>query len=364
MRYIKNSPDGKGGQVFCFLKDVGKTGKVLSQAGGSLLSLTGIGAVASIANLAVSAVGFYYMNKKLNALRDELNSLHSTVSQGFAQMESRLVQVQYLLGELAEGQQRILEGQEHIKDQLDAASFAKVFTVMEGLQDAERTGKLPSPHRVDAHQDKLRDVRNRTAGLIEQWCRGQTPVESPIFARGTGYYQFWALSLMVEARLLRMVGETRDAFQVIERGLDWYMPAAQQTATLLLGDNPGILLSGAFKDRVSLKQLVSLQEFCGGEPADMDDYQLIAHEADRQNKEFFGRTPAERARQMRTYDPRPYYSRAVQAHNLKELGQRMESMAFEYRLCDRQRLDVDDWERAELTDESSGEIHLIPVETN
>src|SRR5690554_4425083 len=59
IRWRAGSPDGKGGQIFSIMRDVGPSAgkQLVAQSSKLLLGLTGVGAVASVANLAVSAVG-------------------------------------------------------------------------------------------------------------------------------------------------------------------------------------------------------------------------------------------------------------------------------------------------------------------
>lgn len=365
IRWAKGSPNGRGGQIIRILKDTGQSGQLLSKGANLLPILSGIGAAASVANLAVSAVGFYMMNKKLNQLRSEMEGLHNAVSSGFSQMEGRLVQVQYMLGGLADGQRVLLEGQEEIKDQLDADSFSQLAMIISLLEESERNGRELSQRRIEVSQETLRTVRNRYQILIDQWCRGDKAVESLGFVRGTGYFQLWAMSLIVEARMLRMVGRTGDAAYILKNEVqNWYFPAARDTVHLLLEGRAGLLLSGAFQNRISSDHFVGLEEFRRGIDADQHDMALLLQEADAQQHEFFGATPLKRAHKMRTYNPAPDYSRALQASNLVELGRRMETMALEYDICERQNLSIDQWERAALSDEASGEIHLIELIAN
>lgn len=374
LRYAEGTPEGKGGQIVAHLRDVGSRGQSLGlpPMGGDLLgALTGIGAVASVANLAVSAVGFYKMNQKLNQLQremqnlhDELERLHETVRAGFQRIEERLVQIEYALEGLQEGQKHILEGQEDIKDQLDASAFGKIGTIVERLDEYRRGLTSLNSSRVERYRDTLADVRNRLEILVDRWCRGDKSVTTPGFSRGTGYYQVWAMALAVEARMLREVGRTRAAAALVERKLkEWYMPAAQDTVALLVNDKPGKLLSGAFDNRIDSNEYLSLLGFRRGRPFDASERELVLQEADLQQKEVFGRTPSERARSLREYDPSGDYARAIQARKLQEIGRRLDTMALEYNVCARRGIDIEDWERRELAEEESGELHVIPVES-
>jgi TolA-binding protein len=356
-----------------WFRDVDGQGNPLQMPGGTggmLKTMTGVGAAASVLNLAVTAVGFYYMNEKLNGLRDQLeglseqvDELQTTVEAGFQQMERRLIQVQYLVEALHKGQEELLEGQEDIKDQLDASEFAKLQSVIDFMREYEESGRELSGSRVEDFRDKLADVRNRSQILIEKWCRGDKAVHSRGFARGTGYFQVWALAVAVEARVLRHAGRTEAASAQIQRQLeDWYYEAAGDAVSLLLGDRHGICLSGAFEDRVQPEHYLRMLEFSEGHWFDQTDAELAIQKASQQQKDFFGHTPSERAEKLLAYEPAPDYSRTVQAHQLVSLGHRLDTMALEYDFCAKQGFDVSDWERRQFGAPDNEHVIAIPVE--
>lgn len=375
VRWQAGAPDGKGGQIFAFISDVYSDQSDLAPAyriaGASqqlgnvgqfsklAVGLSGIGAAASIANLAVSAVGFYVLNKKVSALQEEMNHLHESVSEGFAQMEQRFVQVQYLLGDLAQGQQKLLEGQEHIQDQNEAASFAPVQTVLQRLQECQQRKQVPDTTRAGRWLDDTRSARNMFAYLIDNWCTGRVSTETLGFARAVGYYQLWAAALIAEARLLRMLGRTQEASDMIYTALDeWYFPRASLTSNILIDFELGTLLSGAFEGRINTKQYIDIQELQKGDRATpMERDEWVAN-ADRFQRKALGGSPRERLESMRSTNARPKYSKAVQAYGLLETGRRLNTMANEYEMCARQNRSMEEWEKARIGS-SSGEIRLI-----
>lgn len=346
------------------VRDASSTGQLLSAgASKALLGLSGIGAVASVANLGVSAVGFYVVNKKLNQLKSEMGRLHEAVSEGFSGMETRLVQIQYAIGEVAQGQQVLLAGQEDIKDQSDAANFAPVMTVLQRLEELEDKGKFPSASQADRWLDALRDSRNRYQVLVEKWCTGSKETETLTFARGTGYYQAWAVALVAEARLLRWTGRTGLASELVFKSLDgWYLPTSQSTVQHLLDFHPGLLLAGSFDGRVTTDHFVALMEGRSGRAATMGRVEEWAHEADEAQAKRFGSTLSERRRAMEQLPERTIYSKSAQAYGLIELGRRLNTLGVEYGICERQGLSVEEWEKKPLKDEASGEVHIIPAE--
>lgn len=362
LRWKAGSPGGRGGEIFALVRDAGSGGQqVMSQASKLAMNLSGIGAVASVANLAVSAVGFYVLNDKVNKLQDEMDRLHEAVSAGFEQMEQRFVQVQYLLEGLAEGQSILKEGQEHIQDQNEAASFAPVMTVLQRLEECRQKDETPSDERAGRWLDKSRDARNTFAYVIDKWCTGQKSVETVGFARGTGYYQLWASALIAEARLLRMIGRTEEASDMIYGALeDWYYPRIQKTAGLLFNFEPGLLLAGPFEGRVRTGHYLDLRELEKGDRGDAVERERWVSEADDAQSQYFGRSPQERLDKMRSMDSRSKYSRAAQVYSLLETGRRLNTLALEYEMCAREGLSVEEWEDVHANDDTD-DIRLIPA---
>ena len=362
VRWRAGAPGGKGGQIFGLVRDAGAGGKqVVSQMSKLAVGLSGIGAVASVANLAVSAVGFYVINDKINQLQDEMNRLHEAVAEGFEQMEKRFVQVQYLLEGLAEGQQRILEGQEHIQDQNEAASFAPVITVLQGLEQYRKGDRKPTAIKAGRWLDKARDARNTFGYLIDKWCTGQKPADTLGFARATGYYQLWAAALIAEARLLRMRGHTQEASDIVYDALEqWYFPRIRKTAELLFDFELGLLLAGPFQGHVSTEQYLDLQELRKGDQATVIERERWISEADHVQRETFGQSPQQRLQAMRSMDVREKYSRAAQVYSLMETGRRLNTMALEYEMCARQGLTIEQWEDIQASNDAD-DLRLIPA---
>ena len=361
LRYMKGSPNGKGGQIVGHIKDMGmNTGKMVAGTSSKLLlGLTGIGAVASVANLAVSAVGFYMMNKKLNALSDQMDKLHETMSHGFDRMEERFVQVQYVLGNLAQGQQALVRGQEEIKDQNDAEVFSTVISVMDFLQEKWANQSPPTRTEYENWRTQLANSRNYYRQLVEKWCTGQKEPQTLGFARGTGYYQYWTATLIAEARLLRMVGETELARDLlIDQMETWYYPTSRKTAELLIDFDYGVLTSGPFEGRVGIQHYTQMREFLENSEATMELMNQWSEEADRASQEYFGDSPRERVHSMRQMDPRPFYSKAVQVYGMLETGKRVETMALEYDACAKKGLPIEEWEYNQKDDET-GDLIVV-----
>lgn len=376
LRYGEGTPEGMGGQIKGHLRDMPGPQRqpvpqdLPGQAGG-LFSLQGIGAMASVANLAVSVVGFYIMNKKLNRIEEQLTHLEDEIARmegkfdrRFQDIEQRLVRIEYALEGLREGQEKILKGIEEVKDQNDARWWGKVEAVVERMEEYHEKGESPPSARVADYRDTLAEVRKAVKRLVEKWCLDHgNDVESAGFVRGTGYYQLWVATVAVEAKMLREVGETRTAAEFIQSRLeDWYMEAAQDAVIRLVEEKPGVLMSGAFSGRISASQYLSLLEFRRGERFDEEEAKIVMKEADDDQKEVFGSDPKERLERMESYEPRPRYSRTVEAYNLKEMGQRLDTMALEYEMCAESDLSMEEWEGRELEAEESGELHVVPMQ--
>lgn len=355
----------KAGAIFAHLRDSSELregGKRLVKSGAkslvtkgassALLGLTGIGAVASVVNLGVSAAGFYVMNKKLNQLDEELKTTQRLVSQGFDAMEARFVQVQYIIEQVAAGQETTWEkldrnfaGISAIQDSVDARELARLSISMEFLAEHELGHRRLSDHQIDDIERDLKTLRARHRALVEKWCLNVDDICTPAFGRGTGFLQEWGLALIAEARLLRMTDRTEYAIKLLELHLtDWYYPTASVIADKILGDESGILLSSAFGGRVQPEHFVALEAFRRGEEIDIHDEISYLAKADKDQGDFFGRTARDRRKYLKLFDPRSTYSRAVQAYNLMELGHRMSGLASEYDLCHRQRLSLQEWE--------------------
>lgn len=374
LRYKAGTP--RAGQIFAHLRDssdfVSKGAKAMrltaqAATGVSKLAvgLSGIGAVASVANLAVSAAGFYVMNKKLNALQHEMKETQNLLRSGFDQIEGRFVQVEHLLLGLKEGQtvtwrklDELTESVEDTKEILDATESGRLHGILETLSEYEHHSKGLKDNQVDDFQQVLKNLRHRNRSLVESWCLGDRPVDSSSFARGTGYLQEWGTALIVEARLLRKAGDTERAVGLLRRELsDWYFPVGTKVADRLLGDHTGILLAAPFENRVSIPQYLALEAFRREEDEDVSKESMYLAEADEIQAEFYGRTPKERLKNLRMFDARPDYARAAQAMNIRELGYRMASMAVDYEMCAQAEYSVESWD--EVTFETTEEVVLM-----
>lgn len=355
----------KAGAIFAHLRDSsalqegakrvvtsGAKSLLAKGASSALLGLTGIGAVASVANLGVSAVGFYMMNKKLNRLDEEMKATQRLISHGFDAMEARFVQVQYLLEQLASGQEttwekldRNFEGISAVQDSIDARELARLSISLEFLAEHELGHRQLSDNQIDDIERDLKTLRTRHRVLIEKWCLNTNEINTSAFGRGTGFLQEWGLALIAEARLLRMTDRTDHAVKLLEQHLtDWYYPTAGAIADKMLGDESGILLSSAFEGRVQPEHFLALEAFRRGEEIDIRDEASYLAKADSDQGDVFGRTARERRKKLKLFDPRSTYSRAVQAYNLMELGHRMSGLASEYDICSRQSLSPQEWE--------------------
>lgn len=369
----------RAGQIFAHLRDFSevsrngaKAGQLMVQSAAGMsklaLGLTGIGAVASVANLAVSSVGFYIMNKKLNALQNEMKNTQSMLRSGFDGIERRFVQVEHLLIGLKEGQtvtwrklDELTESVEDTKEILDATESGKLYGIFETLSEYEQHSKVLKDNQVDDFQQVLKNLRHRNRSLVESWCLGDRAVDSSSFARGTGYLQEWGTALIVEARLLRKAGDTERAVGLLRRELsDWYFPVGTKVADRLLGDHAGILLAAPFENRVSIPQYLALEAFRREEDEDVSKESMYLAEADEIQAEFYGRTPKERLKNLRMFDARPDYARAAQAMNIRELGYRMASMAVDYEMCAQAEYTMEFWD--EVTFETTEEVVLMFAE--
>lgn len=202
---------------------------------GPLLQLTQIGAMASVLNVGISAVGFAYMGYKLNKMQ-------KAMTQGFENIENKLddmnEQLRYAVL-LAEANQEDLQ---LLKGSLQELHRLELIIQMADLAAwLEQLGRFPDENPREA----IRVAAKTRRIMMDQALRApafdlQTMVIADVSIRG------WAVATSTEAQLLLQTGNARDAYQLIDEEGAAFDALGERWANQLL-DNDRPQLQTAYR---------------------------------------------------------------------------------------------------------------------
>lgn len=199
----------------------------------AILQVSQIGAVASVINLGVSAVGFAYMGYKLNQLQQAMSAMQERLSVGLDRVDSKLSkltkQLDYLL---------VLAETNRYEQQRLGEAIAELHRALLVRELAEMQAWLDQLSRFpdDSRKEALLVASKARRVLADQALRATPELEPRVMLIADISIRGWAASTAMEANLLMELGQHRAARQLIEGEQPRFARLSERWAEALLTD--------------------------------------------------------------------------------------------------------------------------------
>jgi hypothetical protein len=354
LRVPKGMPGA--GQFVAHLRDFSKVAEATTQvpsALSSLLQLTNVGAVASVLNLGVSAVGFAVMAKKLNRLQASVDfvlakqdALHDLTSAGFQEVNSRLVELRVLA---LEGNEKLSEAILYLKELRRDLLDGYAARVQADIHTVHRTSQ-PSSSTLESSRRSLDEARRWLESGID---RDEAALDVTGLFDGLVRYRIWCVTSVVEVDVLRRAGARQEAAELARSSAKRSRRLASAWARKLLppDEHDGALM---FEHRAFARI-----------PKEVKCRLYELQEGTRSPEDFFARsTQAALSVADRAPSPQWFARREAIAGTLdflEEATERLESSAAEMEYCETMRLSYQQWEALPLPEGSAAPIGILEV---
>ena len=208
------------------LYKVNKKLDIVAQATQQILGLATGTAILSGLSLAVSCIGFKMVNEKLTRIDKKLDEIKNEVKA--------------------------------IRDFLETAEQAKLFTALEDLLRIEKFGDSKTRHDILIHARK-------ELGQINHKYKQMLPYATSVNT-AMAYEEYFSLTALARARCSAELGQFHIACEEIEElHAVWQVQARRIAKDLLIGEYPERFLASDFAEDVSISDLITWLDFISEE---------------------------------------------------------------------------------------------------
>jgi hypothetical protein len=198
----------------------------VAQATQQILGLATGTAILSGLSLAVSCIGFKMVNEKLTRIDKKLDEIKNEVKA--------------------------------IRDFLETAEQAKLFTALEDLLRIEKFGDSKTRHDILIHARK-------ELGQINHKYKQMLPYATSVNT-AMAYEEYFSLTALARARCSAELGQFHIACEEIEElHAVWQVQARRIAKDLLIGEYPERFLASDFAEDVSISDLITWLDFISEE---------------------------------------------------------------------------------------------------
>lgn len=365
LRIGGGDPLGRGGQIVATLSDTpafdpAQVAEALNSVRGAselATMFSGVSAVASVLNLGVSVAGFASMNRKLGRLSSELHDLRLLSIQRFDSLgrsieavHDRLLDLALLTGEVRGELAALRDETDELGRLLDLDRLVKLSTVLERLERGDYAGNTQLAESAHNELIGLRHFFERA--IAEQ------PVLGPRMVRDLGYFQAWAMTCVVETRLLRVCGKHATAREVLAQNVERVLACERSYIRALLGPCPADFVAPGMEDVVPSDAFVAWMEHLEDEATEPGE---VLRRVFAQREDFLGERGLSASQYLASLNRDAIQRRAVAIARLHETTARLDSYRLELELCERGALPVETLEHRKLDGDSPSGLYFTAV---
>ncbi len=318
------------------------------------LALTSVGTVASCLTLGLTAVGFSFMNSKLNQLRSAQEEMNSLLRQGFAHLSGKLDEITPMLVELrvialeqSERQKEILHGIKELHENWLIDHFADLITAMEGLEELRCSEAQRSDFRT--YRDDIKKTRLAFAGKLESASLRYSD-DPKGFLDTCQFYQGWSIAAAAEVMAERYQGELDRAADKARSFSETARKWTAKWAKDLFPPNEvgGVRRFGHSGFHPRLDQETRRRLYTAAEGHDLERAEI--RRIEREGSDYVSREVPRLSSQW-------FEKQTALAHALdriEETTERLDSLAVESAFCAEEGLTVRQWEMLPVTTGNAG----------